>query len=185
MGSICGVFYATGERVDFATLGGLGRATKRKGDVSEAYLRGNLGLWHNGASLFTTQADGGNVTVLLVTDEDEKIRPVAEGVMAAYLTHGLGFFLHLFGPYAIAIADERYGRVVLARDGSGRVPLSFAYAKDRLCFFSHSDRLLGIGFEELPAGACLSFDKDGCDRLKRMRQGAFLKENPLDPKELP
>ena len=185
MGSICGVFYATGERVDFATLCGLGRATKRKGDVSEAYLCGNLGLWHNSAEMLTTQTDGGNVSVLLATDEDEKIHPTAEGVLAAYLAYNLGFFLHLFGPYAVAIADERYGRVVLARDGSGRVPLSFAFAKNRLCFFSHADRLLGIGFEELPAGACLSFDKDGCDRLKRMRQGTFLKESPLDPKELP
>ena len=169
MGSIGGIFYATGGGVDFAALRGLGRAMQRKNEASEAYLSGNLGLWQNGASLLSIPQEGGNVSVLLATDGDETIRPTAEGVMSAYLTHGLGFFLHLFGPYAIAIADERYGRVVLARDGSGRMPLSFAYAKGRLCFFSHTDRLLALGLEELPAGACHTFDKNGCDRLKRMR----------------
>ena len=136
--------------------------------MSEAYLSGGTGLWQNGACLLSRACDGKNVSVVLAGTEQDEVTPRAEDVLAAYLTHGLGFFVHLFGPYALAIVDERTGRAVLSRDGAGRVPMLYSFAGGRLCFLSSLGNRFSVGLSELPIGGCHVFSSDGYERLRRV-----------------
>lgn len=168
MGTICGLFRTTGETVAFDMLRTLGNAMAKEGEAREAYLSGACGLWQSGGALLSRACEEGNVTVLLTTGAYETLAPTADTVLDAYLTHGLGFFSHLFGPYALAVFDERTARVVLARDGAGRVPLAYGFFGGRLCFLSHPDRMFGIGLRELPPDTCHVFSREGYERLKRL-----------------
>ncbi|MFS0865878.1 N-acetylglutaminylglutamine amidotransferase [Microbacterium sp. 179-B 1A2 NHS] len=68
-----------------------------------------------------------------------------EVVLAAYQKWGLDFVQHLVGMFAIAIVDDRRGRVVLARDRLGIKPLYVSHSLTRLRFASTLPALLAGG----------------------------------------
>jgi asparagine synthase (glutamine-hydrolysing) len=73
----------------------------------------------------------------------------AELVAAAYLRWGAAFASHLRGDLAVAVADDRHGAVLLARDHLGVRPLHVHNGADRVVFASTA--LAVTGFDGVPA----------------------------------
>ncbi len=67
-----------------------------------------------------------------------------EAIVHLYEDEGLGFLDHLNGMFGLAIWDERYGRLVVARDRLGEKPLYYRHEAGRLAFASELKSLLEI-----------------------------------------
>ena len=75
----------------------------------------------------------------IVTGSDVEVIP------HLYEEYGLDFVTHLRGMFAIALADGRNHRVVLARDRAGEKPLYYAMHDGDLVFASEVDAILASG----------------------------------------
>ena len=165
MRGFCGMWSERRERVAFSDLRAMGRELCESGSA-ECFLARGIGLWQSGGALAARQGERGSVVALLRA-EDEENAPSVDCVLGAYLAYGVAFFCHLFGSYAVAVFDGGAGRIVLARDDGGRVPLLYAYDGGRLCFFSSPSCPSRLGTVPLPAGGAHVFSSVGHERLSR------------------
>jgi asparagine synthase (glutamine-hydrolysing) len=123
-------------------------------------------------------------------------RTDTETILHLYEERGLDFVRDLEGDYAIALWDEREGRLVLVRDRVGVKPLYFHHAGGRLVFASEikailehpsvtaevdeerlyhyltflttpAPRTLFRGIQKLPAGHMLVVGRDGEEKITR------------------
>ncbi|HEV2764379.1 MAG TPA: asparagine synthase (glutamine-hydrolyzing), partial [Pyrinomonadaceae bacterium] len=123
-------------------------------------------------------------------------RTDSETILHLYEERGLDFVRDIEGDYAIALWDERDGRLVLVRDRVGVKPLYFYHAQGRFIFASEikailehpsvtaevdedqlyhyltflttpAPRTLFRGIQKLPAGHMLTIGRDGDARLTR------------------
>lgn len=67
-----------------------------------------------------------------------------EVIVHLYEQHGERCFAHLHGMFAVALWDERAGRLLLARDRLGKKPLTYAVLDDRLYFASEAKAVLAL-----------------------------------------
>jgi asparagine synthase (glutamine-hydrolysing) len=65
-----------------------------------------------------------------------------ETIVHLYEDEGVGFLDHLVGMFAIAVWDERRGRLILARDRLGQKPLVYRLEPHRLIFASELKSIL-------------------------------------------
>lgn len=68
----------------------------------------------------------------------------SEVIVHAYEQYGEAFLSRLAGMFAIAIWDERRGRLLLARDRFGKKPLTYAVHAGRLYFASEAKAILAL-----------------------------------------
>jgi len=80
-----------------------------------------------------------------------------ETIVHLYEEKGAGCIAELDGMFAIAIWDERAGRMTLARDRAGKKPLFYyrsprfiAFASEMKSFFAHPDIAMDVDPEEVP-----------------------------------
>ena len=78
--------------------------------------------------------------------QGHKFRTLTDGEVIVHLYEQLGTacFARLAGMFAIAIWDERRGRLVLARDRFGKKPLTYTCEGGRLCFASEAKAILAL-----------------------------------------
>lgn len=113
-----------------------------------------------------------------------------EVVLRAYEAWGADFVRRIDGMFALAIWDARVGRLLLARDRTGKKPLYYAAEKDRIAFGSEIKSVLRApwvqaepdlerlpefltygyvptprtfyrGVEQMPPATVICFDRDG------------------------
>lgn len=80
-------------------------------------------------------------------------RSDTEAIVHAYEEFGEDFVQHLDGMFALAIWDERQGRLILARDRSGKKPLFYAFDGARFTFASEIKALLACPWIERKVAA--------------------------------
>jgi asparagine synthase (glutamine-hydrolysing) len=73
-----------------------------------------------------------------------KTQSDSEVIVHLYEQHGEDCFRHLSGMFAIALWDERRGRLLLARDRFGKKPLTYAVHDGRLYFASEAKAILAL-----------------------------------------
>ncbi|MEW6249980.1 MAG: asparagine synthase (glutamine-hydrolyzing) [Planctomycetota bacterium] len=71
-------------------------------------------------------------------------RTDTEVIVHLYEEHGEGCFERLAGMFALALWDERRGRLLLARDRFGKKPLTYAVHDERLYFASEAKAILAL-----------------------------------------
>ena len=107
----------------------------------------------------------------------------AEVVPHLYEEHGEACFERLRGMFAVALVDERRGRLLLARDRLGIKPLYLAELEDGLAFASEIAPLLALGASDEPDPEAVSHylalgyvpgDATGLTGIRRLLPGHLL-----------
>src|SRR5713101_171051 len=165
MCGIAGIADVTGRPVDGALLQAMTAVQAHRGPDGEAIVcRGAAGLGHRRLAIIDLAtgdqpmaSDDGSVQIVFNGEiynfrelrRDLEARGArfhtqsdTEAILRAYEADGLDCVRHLRGMFALAIIDERAGRLVLARDRAGIKPLVYAWDGRRLLFASEIKAIL-------------------------------------------
>lgn len=165
MCGIAGVAMADGSAPDGALVGRMIKAIAHRGPDGEgAYTSGNVGIGHNRLAIIDLETGDqpirGPRGIVLVANAEIynyielrrqlgesrfNTRSDCEPPVHLYAGAGTGFGQALRGMYAIAIADEAAGRVVLSRDPFGIKPLYYAAIEGGTAFASEPAALVAAG----------------------------------------
>ncbi len=169
MCGIAGFLPLGGAAPDEACLQAMEQALAHRGpDGKGRYVSGGAVLLHTRLSIidletgdqpFTETTDKGPVTLVgngeiynyieqraELSNVDFKTSSDCEVPLHLYLKYGLDFTSHLRGMYAIAILDERDGKLVLSRDPFGIKPLYYVETDKGFAFASEPQVLIKGGF---------------------------------------